>query len=348
MKRVLIYSACFLVLAVFLMSFVSAGMHFSQPAELYNIGDDFSVDATVIPSVNTNDFFIAKLVCLTNYSYGEKEIYRSSYSVKDGEQKVVTISGKFENFLVGDLSGRCFFRTNYGWEQAESRAFDITRKINLNIEPSEALLLPGQSFNVSGKAIKENGQLSDGYVDVGISEIELSNSVKLESGVFNLNFVVPESAPAGMYNIEARVYERESSGRIKNYGEAVSAVRIKQVVRKADIAINSESIVPGSELVYRVLLYDQSDKDAVENAEVNIYKPDGNIFEKKIVTSGETKSIVTEANYAPGNWKITASSLGIEASKQIYVEELENASFIMINNKYRKCSLHQVCRNINW
>ena len=122
---------CFIFLGAFFLltsSLVSAEMFISQPKSAYNLGDDFFFNITLIPSSDTNDFFVAKITCSGEGSSGSVEVYRIPLSLKTGVQKVIEVSGKFENFLTGDLGGACHLSAGHGDSSASTTDFEIARK----------------------------------------------------------------------------------------------------------------------------------------------------------------------------------------------------------------------------
>jgi hypothetical protein len=291
------------LLAMFALPFASAEIFVSQPASLYNVGDEFNINVTVISSENMNNFFSAKLVCAQDNITGEAEIFKSPYSVKAGQQKVVNLAGTFDNFLIGTLDGKCFLKAVYGSQEASSKGFEITRKINVNIAIDKIILGPGEKFNVSLSAIREDSKPADGFAELNIPGLELTSYGKVTNGKFNYQFAIPDNAPAKSYELSAKVYERESSGKITNEGEAGSYVRVKQVAKKVDIAIDSQSVKPGDDIVYTLMLYDQAGDEDRDDASVVISSPNGEVYENKLVSAWIVDNFSTDSNSTPGYWK---------------------------------------------
>ena len=68
-------TALILTLAVVLLAVlpaVSAEIFISQPESMYNINDNINLSITLLPNVDSTDFFSSKLVC----PQGELEIYK--------------------------------------------------------------------------------------------------------------------------------------------------------------------------------------------------------------------------------------------------------------------------------
>jgi hypothetical protein len=184
-----------LMLLVFVIAGVSADMSIGQPKSAYNIGDEFSFNVAINSSVNANHFFAAKIVCAGDNSSNEVEIYKIPLSLKSGEQKSVIVDGRFDNFLTGDMGGTCHLNAVYGSDEANTQDFDITRNIYVSLFIDQAIFGPNDRFNVSGKAIKSNGQVADGgFVEMGIAALGINISKLVEAGGFSGMVVIPDDA----------------------------------------------------------------------------------------------------------------------------------------------------------
>jgi hypothetical protein len=317
---------------MFMLPLASAEIFISQPKSVYNVGDAFSFNVTLMPGVATNNFFTAKLVCVEESQSGEVEIYRSPQSVALGAQKSLDVSGKFDNFLIGTLGGDCHLRTEYADSGANSKNFEVSRAINVNVATDKVIVDPGERFNVSGKAIKANGNLVEkGFVELRLSELNITSFRAFEGGKFSFLFDIAEDTPSGDYQMVARVYEKNEQGEITNEGSGETGMRINQIIKKGVIAVGSQKAVPGNDFVYTVLLYDQANREAVETVEVAVYKPDGELLEKRLVKSGESNNVTIGSSFAPGQWSIESKIKDITAQRTFDVEELESLDYELVN-----------------
>src|SRR4030042_1610216 len=226
-----------LLLLVFLLPLSSAEIFISQPKSIYNAGDAFAFNVTLMPSVTTNNFFIAKIACSEGNGSGESEIYRSPQSISSGTQRKIEVSGKFDKFLIGSLKGNCNLKVEYGKDSASSKGFQITRGIYVNVGTDKVVLEPGDRFNVSGKAIKNNGNpVEKGFVELRLSDLNITSFRTIEGGEFTILFDIAEDTPAGDYQLSARIYEKDEQGEITNEGSGETGIRVKQIIKKRVIA----------------------------------------------------------------------------------------------------------------
>ncbi|MBI2632088.1 hypothetical protein HYW75_03730 [Candidatus Pacearchaeota archaeon] len=322
----------FFIIAVTLFVFVilpsiSAEILLGQSKYLYNVGDSFIINVTLIPGVATDGFMTSKLICPN----GDVEIYRSFYSLNSNEQKVVDLSILFGNSLLGDLVGNCYVNVLYGNDDVKSRDFIITKDIDISLNIVGASFDPGKEINVKGSAKKKNGQLVEGFVEAKIEGLNQSIFASTIGGNFNFTIPLSGNVKSGNYGLEVRVYEKDSLGVIMNEGSAGAIIKITQVVEKIDIAIDSQEITPGNVLIYKLLLFDQAGLEVGEDASIVVYRPNGNIYSKKLVKSGEFVQIPIALNTTPGYWNIEGIWEGMETRRSFYVKEIENASMNIEN-----------------
>ncbi|MBU0466137.1 MAG: hypothetical protein KKF39_00505 [Nanoarchaeota archaeon] len=317
-----------LFLIFFSIQVVSAELLLGQTKSLYNLGDEFEISIKISPNTYVSNFLIAKLIC----SGHEIELYKSPHSVMAGEEKEIIISTNLDNFLTSGVEGDCFIKLEYGGEEVSSQKFEVTGIIRVTLSIQGILFSPGQIVNVHGQAEKANGELLKGFVEVSTPGIESSLIGPVTEGEFDFNFTISENAPSGSYTMTARAYEKDAFEEVLNEGEATSIIRIKQIIKEIDIALNDQSVSPKEELTYNVLLYDQARERAEADVSITVYKPNGEVLERKIVKAGETNTVHLEYNSPPGYWGIEARIDDLETKKEFLVEELMDLSFTLENN----------------
>jgi len=315
------------LVALFSMALSSAEIIYSQPDSLYNIGDELNLTITLISQKDTSSFFISTLVCNSN----EVEIYKSPFTLKEGDKKTIDIQVSLDKFIIADSEGECFIKSTYGEEEKASNNFEITSNVDVMMNLQGITFSPGNEVKASGQAVKANGMPLSGFVKIYFSGTNISYTNEVVDGEFNFNFTLPDNIKAGMHELKVAVYEKNSFGEITNHGETASTIKISQIPKKLDIAISSNTIVPGNEFTYTVLITDQAGDIVEQNVPVIIYLPDGSIFEKNLVKVNEANSFSLETSSPPGYWKINARFKDLEATRTFYVEELETATFTLIN-----------------
>ncbi len=312
---------------IFLVPFISAEVIIQQSSYLYSVGDDLSANVSLIPSSNTNNFLIVKVVC----SDKSVELLKQAYDVKSGERKSALISLKLDRSLVGDLTGNCFLEAEYSGESGKSQEFIIANSVEVSASLIGAKFEPGKEAAITGSAKKKNGEPLQGFLEASIIGINTSLFDSVNSGSFNVIFPLSADLRSGNHELKIRVYEKDDSGKISNEGSIAIPIKITGFVKRMDIALSNQEYDPGKEVSYNVLLYDQSGAEIVDDAGLIIYEPNEKIHLKKLVKSGD-KGTLPLSNYAsPGYWKVSASFNSLKADKSFFVNSIENASVSIVN-----------------
>lgn len=313
---------------LFIASFASASIIITQPNYIYNIGDDLNLSMIITKGVNTNDFFSSSLLCGSE----QIELYRSPLIVNAEDSKEVKIYAKLDSTLLNDLKGGCVIKSSYAGESVQTQKFEISSNIKVSFDVSPSEFGPGDQIRLSGKAVKDNGNYLNGLVSAEVPVFDVSTSGNVLSGLFNFTLLLPSNAKSGSYELVVNTNEKDSSGKVINQGKFSSFIKIKQVLRSSEIAVGVNSMSPGKNQIYTVLLYDQAGDLISGEAKVKVYGPDRVIYFNKTVKSGEAQDFSTLYNYTSGYWSIEIQSEQVESKKTFFVQELVNASFTIDNS----------------
>src|SRR3989338_6947447 len=278
MKRGLIFG----VLLLFLINGVVGEIFLGQPANsLYNVGDIFNIGISLSSNVKIVDFFKGTLVC----NEGHIEIYKSLQSLNVGEKKEINIEISVAPSIIGNFSGECYLSAEYIGDVKESQRFEISRNIKVNFDVDGVAFSPKEKVKISGRAIKYNNELLNGFVNLVVEEIDVNINNGVKEGSFNLEFVVPDNAVPGSYVVKAVVYEKNELGERTNEGESTGMIKIRQILKDVKLEFNELSIMPGNNLKYKVLAYDQTGDEMQEDVTIIIKKPNKDVFIKRLVKS---------------------------------------------------------------
>ncbi len=351
-------------LVFFIVPMVSAEILVGQPNALYNLGDDFNLNITLSPANNAKGFFTAKLICssttagdidvdsllediennetdsnetdvvesILEDTYGEVEIYRSPENILGGTQKVISISTSLDSFFIGDLKGDCLISASYNNEVADSQSFGITKNINVELTIDGYAYDPGSAFQISGRALKGNNLPLDGFATISVPGLGLNISTIVEAGDFGVSVNIPSNAISGEYSIFVTAYEKDELDETINEGKATESIRVEQIVSNLGIALNEQSIIPGTDIIYTILLFDQAGNEVTDDVKVVVYDTDEEVYSEGLVKAGSAVTIPTQTNYIPGYWTIEAFYKELSARKAPYLEVLEKISSVMTNS----------------
>ena len=319
--------ALLLVLSVYLINFAGAEIYLSQPETLYNIGDNFNVSIELIPNEAKTDFFNVALICGSN----QIELYKSIETLAQNEKLTKEIKGKFNDFIVGNFTGECYFKARYSNDEFSTQKFKIVDLVNIKFDIQGFSFKPGQDVKITGQALKANGELLNGFSELKIEILEISSIAQVVNGDFSFNFNLPENALSGNHIIKINAYEKDGSGNKKNKGEISDYIKVEQIIKTLELAIENNMISPGNEFSYKVLLYDQAGQEASKDVAITIFDPKNNIFQKRVVNSAEMNTFNIGKNYTPQDWSIEAKTLDLVDKRSFYVESVEDISLTLIN-----------------
>lgn len=323
MKRVVLT-----LLILLLIPFASASLSLSQPDTLYSIGDQFDLNATIYSTAETSGFFTAKLVCDSK----ETEIFKTPETIKEGETKTILMNVKLDKSLLGDIVGTCSIKAEYADSKTESRSFRISDEIEVSFLINGVVSSPGEQFTIDGTATKQNSEALEGYVDIYVRNQNLSKTEPVKAGKFTASMDLPKDMTAGEYKIIATAYEKDSKGNVINSGKAEQNITIRQVPRDMDIAFNEVSLTPEDELIYTILLYDQTGMEISQETAVTIIKPDKGVLSKEIVFSDRANNLSFSSNSPPGTWQVESKLNNLSKTRTFVLGEYPKIVYKLSNN----------------
>jgi hypothetical protein len=343
---------------------VSARTYFSQPEAYYNLGDLIEVQANVDPLLE--GFLKVDLIC-----DGKEVNVFNGIPDGEGNVNIkfpLTFSYIQENsgncYFRGDYFGSTDKSNNFEISKALKVNLDVETIV---VKPSEIVTISGTAKRLNGigingeveieipllklmatdvSSIKENTSASsksnstqDNQTNTQSQQEETPQaeskagtfSGKVENGIFSISFKLSENTPAGEYRIDVLAGERDSMQRITSEGFAMSNLKVLQVPKEIDIAINAQNMDPGTSLEFKPRITDQSGQVFKEEVSTIISDISAVRIFQKIVQSEETVTYNIPTNMTAGYYDITASLGDITANKKFYVNEKAIVSFEIKN-----------------
>ncbi len=312
MKRelLLILSVAFLLVLV---SSVSAGIYFSQPDSVYNLGEMVEMSVNVSPE-DAGPLKII-LVCDNN----SLDVYRGA--------PTELIQLPLTSLWMNGMTGECYFTGYYGSEIKESTKFEISKKLEVNLYTTSFSAKPGGAIKISGNVKRLNGEGINGDVEITIPSFPgEAISGRVTEGEFSLDYNIKRETPAGDYRIDIIAYETTGTEKTSE-GIAIADVQVLQALSNIDIALDSQSIEPGKSISFKPILNDQSGAQIIGDVAVEIKDENQNRLFQKIVKSGETIEYKSPTNMSAGYYEIKASADSSSKIKKFYVTEKALALF---------------------
>lgn len=322
-KRVLFTSIALIVLSTLLISLSSAEISISQPSSIYNLGDKFILSISVSSTEDISSFLSATLKCSSG---NDLEIYRNVLSLDINSQKSVDFDFKLSPTFIGNLEGNCNVAVNFDSQTKSSQSFKISRDIEIDSSINGLQFNPSDNLIIEGKAIKENGQEVNGFIEVKSSSLNISILSEITEGNFKVLFKLPENSKSGDHEISLHAYDRESNEIKLNTGDTTGRIKVNQILKKLQIAVSEQNLIPGDKLSYSIIAEDQAGDNMLLEISTKISSP-SRIIQEKISQSSENLEFETQTNFENGNWEIGAVYSNLIAKKIFYLEKLALAEY---------------------
>ncbi|PIO01017.1 hypothetical protein COT60_02670 [Candidatus Pacearchaeota archaeon CG09_land_8_20_14_0_10_30_9] len=322
MKKILIT----LILGLFLVSFVSAGMSFSiQPHSVYNFGDKINTTLDISSNGEFNEIISINLKC----GNGEVQVYKEFLSLSENLQKNVMVP-VVKNF-IGNLSGECKLDVFSGNKlEISSSLFKVSNSLKIEFLNWKDSFTPNEQIRIEGSAIKENGNNVDGTYFATIDDNNFSGEVN--NGEFSISFKSPSDFLAGNHKFILKITEEEKNGEILNYGEKVTFLNVLQVPISIEVVLDKKDILPGEKLKGKVVLHDQTG-ESIPRVEVYVaVKNNNGEIIKKIISKTETPfEYLVEKNQSPSIFQVSAYSNDLINGADFNILENREISSEIIN-----------------
>lgn len=324
MKKIMFVVA----VALFLAPFAAAEIFVSQPQSIYSLGDAINVQIRLQPGAPTNDFVIASLVCPQQ----TVEIYKTTLNMSAGEQREISVSALLTPGIVQNAEGNCKIRAHYGSDSIDSTTFTLSKEIETTLGLSSTVLNPNEQLSITGNSLRKNGQPVQGFAELSIEGMQVAVASIISNGAFSFNVTLPQTAPAGTHTVKVYVYERDVSGAQSNKGNVSRSIQVRAVPREIEIQAQTEVTSPLSQFPVVLNIYDQTHNRLVDDIRYTISDSHGQQTNTGISRAGDTLVWSIPGNYAPGYAKIEAQVGNLSARKLIYINEMSNVSFSIVNN----------------
>ncbi|NCN86243.1 hypothetical protein GW932_00250 [archaeon] len=318
----------FVILGLFLISFVSAGVTLEkEPLSLYNLKDKIEITAKITPVGTLSDLVIFYLSC----DYGETEVYKEFLFSETEITKDIVIPLVKE--FIGDSIGTCTIKYKIGEDkEVLSDEFKISNLININFDLNGEQYEPGNIIMMNGTAFRENEKAVDGTVEIRVEgEKEIFVSGEVIEGNFLVKVPFPDNFKAGTHNVKIKVYEQNKYAELTNVGEKNSFIVIKQIPTNLEIVLDEYEILPGDTLKGSIVLRDQTGEKINSNAYVAIKNEKEEMLQKLEVKTEEQFEYPIKYNEAPGKWVVSVYSEELINRMDFNILEKEEISIDIVN-----------------
>ncbi|MBM3232470.1 hypothetical protein FJZ21_03800 [Candidatus Pacearchaeota archaeon] len=317
------------LLAFALLPLASSSIFIEPLKNVYNYGDQISVDTVIVPSTTTASHYIVDLKCGTTISYN---IFNNFLQAQSGIEKPVVVVTELLNPLLENLTDPCYLRASFGGELVNSNTFTLSKVLNLESELEFDSLNPGNTFRISGNSITKSGVPVNGFVELFIPSLNLYKSSIITDGEFNLTIYLPLNAKSGEHDYKLEVHNTDYNSKKINFGSNAGKFTIGQILKEVKINVNEENAKPESDFIFRVDAIDQAGDIILKEVSLTINQPKGIPFIKKVIKSGEDQKISFMLSDLPGYWSIETDVEGIKNRKLFYLAEVNRLQSSLIDD----------------
>jgi len=324
-----------IILSIFLMFLITPSASAEviinqQPNSVYNLGDIIPVSLTLKSPSTVSGSFQMDLVCGNNKS----NFYKNPISLSSNERQTIESSLILEKIIIGEFKGTCWIKAFLGSDFTLTNNFRISDSITINSNISKTDFNPEESILVTGNAVKENGNPTNGYAELSLldgNSTVLTKQGTVNNGLFSMNITLPEEIKAGNYLLRIIAYEQDLSGSTTNTGSRDYNIYIKQVPTSLEIVFETSEVEPGTSVKAKAVLYDQTGVKINSTAFLTIKNNKNKILEQIEKTTDEFLEFPIAYNEAPFSWKVVAVSNKLISESSFKILEKENASIEIIN-----------------
>ncbi|MCR4285222.1 MAG: hypothetical protein NUV97_04250 [archaeon] len=307
-----------------LIGFVNAAISLSEPLEVYNLGDRLYVTADGLVGADSGNLNI-DLVCgeqksnllrisARAFSKELEQTYPLPYKILSKEDLEI------EN--ISSIIGSCQLIATMGSMATSSKIFTVTDNIIVTPNLDKATYNPGEGIQLTINAIKENGDLLNGFIQV-TGSVDLTKAIV--GGNITEVFSMPETTKAGTYSIEIIAYDTSTDG-VLNQGKGEASFTINQVPSSLIPSLSETDVLPGTALTFGAEIFDQAGEKMEGSISARLLSP-GLEESEKIVSSGEFITFEFPQNATAGSWTIFSSFGDLRENLEFNVLELQKVEF---------------------
>lgn len=341
---------------ILLVSFVSAGIYFSDLNSKYNLGDMIDFNVKVDP-VKEGLLLNTKLYCNSDFII-------EFNNLPDGGKVNIKLPLNFNT--INKANGNCYFTSFYEEESRNSIDFEISKLLIIKLTNDAFFAKPNEQIIISGSAEKINGNPVNGEIEIKIplleilksdiesfeienngssNESESNNSVEKESvnynaglfygkvsdGKFSVSVKIPEDSPAGDFRIDVLVYEQLADQRTSE-GISYGNLKVFQILRNIELNLNTQNFDPGTTIEIKPKLLDQTGINMKQEVSMIIRNEQKERFYEKIIKSEEGINYEIPKNSPSGYYEIDASAGEINISRSFFVNQKAISIFDLVND----------------
>jgi len=302
-----------------------------QPSGTYNLGDSFSIPLTLKSLIEVAGTLQMDLICggkSTNF-------YKNGVKLSAGQEQRMNAVLVLTKENIGFTKGTCKVKTIFGTQYILSDDFTISDVLTITLKSGEGEFKPSDKIVVEGEVTKENGELVNGFIELGIFSGNDSQNNYVETvnnGFFAVDLSLPAETPAGPYLISLSTYEKDLTGEVTNKGFLDYTITILQVPTSLEVLFENLEIEPGTNLRVKAILHDQTGTNIDGTiAIITIKDKDNKILHQIEKPTNEFLDYSIKYSEPPANWTVYAISTQLNGEAKAIIKEKKEVKYELAN-----------------
>ena len=213
MKKRSIILVSYLFSIIFLISFISAGIYFSDLNSKYNLGDMIDLNVRIDP---LEEGLLLNAILFCNDA---PVIEFNNFPNEEGN---VNIKLPLNFNTINQANGNCYFSGTYNSETRKSMNFEISKLLIVRLASDAFFVNPGEEIIISGSAEKLNGKVVDGEIEIKIPLLEILPIETVENT--EESGTIADNKEKVIYRVQVGFYKKDLSYNIFE-GLSVTPIR---------------------------------------------------------------------------------------------------------------------------
>jgi hypothetical protein len=325
-----------LILIVLLSSLMSAEIIFdSQPAGVYNLGDDVNVPITISSLSDVSGALKINLIC---NGTAVNLLTWNGLNLKTGYPKDIPYSFGLVRSTIGGSSGTCNIQVIFGSDNTDvqvSNSFKISNLLTISGTLDKTEFDAGETISINGKVTKETGENSNGFIETDLITNDANQNITqtgtITNGNFNMNVSLPSDIKAGSYILNIKAYEQDSDESLTNTGNTEYNISVRQVPTNLELIFDNKEIMPGTSLGIKAILHDQTGDPINSTVALTIKDSSDKIIDQKEINTGDMIEYPIKSDESPAQWNVLAESNQLTTEDSFMIESNPSVDIEIIN-----------------
>jgi len=322
-----------LFLMILLAGFISADMMFVNSVNsIYNLGDTINMPVTIKTLTDVSGTLELNLIC----NGTSVNFYKNGVNLDAGVEKTFDSSLLLINNVIGISRGICKIKADLDGAYILTDSFKISDALILSGELAKTTFNPGEGVEISGKAVKENGANSEGFIQAVIAVDGGSKNITqldaVTNGAYSMNISLPSDLAAGSYLILLKTFEKDSDGLVTNSGYLSYWISVNQVPANLELILENKEVLPGESVKVKGILHDQTGEEINSTVTITIKNSQAKVLEQKEIETGTVFSYLITSSDSPAEWFVYGISNKLTSEDTFTIGTKEEVS-VEITNK---------------